>query len=510
MSQGSSAIFDKPIDEVGVPEVQDSKKQILKSTGILGSAQLIGIVVGIVRVKVIAVLLGAVGVGISGMYQTIIDFIRSATGFGLGYSAVRDIAASAATNDQRRIARTVLVLRRWAWATGILGMGLTIVFSRQIGIWTFGTDDYTWSIVILSSTLVITSIANAQGAVLQGLRRIGDLAKANVLGAVVGVVIAVAIYKIWGIQGIIPVIFLTYLIGLAINSYFSRRLVTEKVAVSFRDTFKEGRAMASLGFFMTVTGLAQSGTMYLVRAFLVQESGLIAVGHFVAAWTISSMYLSAVFGAMSADYFPRLSAVQHDKGTVTKLVNEQAEIAVLITAPIITGMVSFIDLVVRIFYSKEFGPTATILDWQLLGDFFKVIAWALGFIMVAKGKGRLFVLTELCWNLLYIGAIYFGWSFLGIEVTGVAFLSTYVLYYFVVFVVARKLVDFKWSESARQHMAVLLALLVTCFVSLRMLTGVQRYAVCTVITLSSMFYSFYYLKRIIDINVVLKRFKVGK
>ena len=72
---------------------QDSKKQILKSTGILGFAQIFIILIGIIRVKVLAVLLGATGVGIAGLFQTTIDLLKSATGFGLGFSAVRDIAA---------------------------------------------------------------------------------------------------------------------------------------------------------------------------------------------------------------------------------------------------------------------------------------------------------------------------------------------------------------------------------------------------------------------------------
>src|SRR5688572_8022595 len=108
---------------------QESKKQILKSTGTLGASQVIIIAISIIRVKVLAVLLGATGVGIAGLFQSTIDLIRSITGFGIGYSVVRDIAASVATNDEKKIAETVVILRRLIWITGILGMVLTFVFS---------------------------------------------------------------------------------------------------------------------------------------------------------------------------------------------------------------------------------------------------------------------------------------------------------------------------------------------------------------------------------------------
>src|SRR5947209_7125653 len=98
--------------------MSDSRKQVLKSTGILGGVQLVNIFIGIVRVKVLAILLGAVGVGIAGLYQSTIDTVKSMTGFGLGFSAVRNIASSSSSNDTRRLAVTVIVLRRWIWITG--------------------------------------------------------------------------------------------------------------------------------------------------------------------------------------------------------------------------------------------------------------------------------------------------------------------------------------------------------------------------------------------------------
>lgn len=491
-------------------EAFSSKKQILKATSILGSAQVVNILVGIVRVKVLAVLLGATGVGIAGMYQTTLEFIRSATGFGLGYSAVRDIAASAATNDERQIAKTVIVLRRWAWATGLLGTVFTLLLSRQLSQWTFGTPEYAWGIALLSVGLLITAVANAEGAVLQGLRRIGDLAKANVLGAIIGLFVAIAIYAIWGLQGIVPVILLTFLTSLFINGYYSRKLQLGKAPLSAAETFHKGKSMARLGFFMTITGLAASGTMFLVRAFLANEGGMASVGHFVAAWTVSSMYLSAVFGAMSADYFPRLSAVHHDKGAVSRLVNEQVEVAILITAPIIIGMVSFIDVVVRVFYSKDFGPTAYILDWQLVGDMFKVPVWALGFIMLAKGKGRIFIITELVWNLLYCGGVYFGWRYWGVEVTGIAFLFAYLCSFFMIWWVAGRLVGFTWSAKAIQYLLTFLLLLIFCFLSVRYLPAGLRYSLCALFTAIAAGFSFFHLRNIAGASGMLDRFRKGR
>lgn len=489
---------------------QDSKKQILKSTGILGSAQLIIIAVGMVRVKVLAVLLGPTGVGIAGLYQTTIDLIRSVTGFGISYSAVRDIAASAATKDEKKIATTIVVLRKWVWATGLLGVLVAIVFSKQLSHMAFGDKEHATGIVILSLSLLLSSIASGQLALLQGLRRIGDMAKANVIGAVIGSIGAVFIYYFWGIKGIVPALLFTYILALLINWYFSRKIRTAPVQISYSAVFHKGKAMAALGFFLTVAGLSGTATMYLVRSFVSQQGGLASVGHFIAAWSISSMYISAIFGAMGADFFPRLSGVQQDPVAITKMVNEQTEVALLITAPIIIGMVSFIDVVVRIFYSKDFSPTASILDWQLTGDFFKVLAWPMGFIMLAKGKGKLFIGIELSWNLLFCAGVYFGWEFFGIQVTGIAFLVSYVLYMLLLLVVAKKLVRFSWSAKVWNAILVFFPLVLLSFLGVKYLGHPIQYITGALLTAIACSFSLYHLKNMIDINSLLKRFGVIK
>ena len=119
------------------PEETFSYKRIAKSTGIFGGSQFLVILVGIVRTKVLAVLLGTTGIGLVGMFQSIIDLVRSLSGLGLGFSSVKDIAEANNTNDKQRIAQTITVLHRWLWWTGILGMLLMILFSAQLSEYNF-------------------------------------------------------------------------------------------------------------------------------------------------------------------------------------------------------------------------------------------------------------------------------------------------------------------------------------------------------------------------------------
>ena len=160
--------------------------QILKSSVLIGGSTVLNIGIGIVRTKAMAVLLGPAGFGLMGLYGSIADLAVSIAGMGVNSSGVRQIAEAAGSSDDKRIARTVTVLRRTAVLLGILGAGLLVVFSRQVSALTFGTDEHAGAVALLSLVVLLRIVAGGQGALVQGMRRITDLAKMGVLGALFG------------------------------------------------------------------------------------------------------------------------------------------------------------------------------------------------------------------------------------------------------------------------------------------------------------------------------------
>ena len=60
--------------------------QILKSSSIMGGSQVVSILVGMVRVKLVAVLLGPVGIGLLGIYRSIMELATNLAGLGINTS----------------------------------------------------------------------------------------------------------------------------------------------------------------------------------------------------------------------------------------------------------------------------------------------------------------------------------------------------------------------------------------------------------------------------------------
>ena len=191
--------------------------QILKSSSIAGGAQAINLALGMVRTKLMALLLGPTGVGLIGLYDTVVGFMGTLTGLGISASAVRQVAEAHGGGDAQSMGRTIRVLRRVCWCTGLFGVILTWSLAQPLSRWTFGNTERAIPITILGVTLLLTAISNGQSAVLRGVRRIGDLARMQVFSALAGLVISVGLYAWLGERGIVPV----FLVSAAVNLGFS-------------------------------------------------------------------------------------------------------------------------------------------------------------------------------------------------------------------------------------------------------------------------------------------------
>jgi len=150
---------------------------------------------------------------------------------------------------------------------------------------------------------------------------------------------------------------------------------------------------------------------------------------------------------MVADYYPRLSGVINDKVAASRLVNEQTEIALLLSAPVFIAMIGLTPWIVHLLYSPEFAPTIEVLRWQILGDVLKVASWPLGFVILAAGAGKAFFWTETSVFLLMGGLIAGLVSSLGLKITGIAFLASYVYYLPLVYFLAWRRIQFVWSAT---------------------------------------------------------------
>jgi len=178
--------------------------QILKSSALIGGSSALNIAIGMVRTKAMALLLGPGGVGLLGVYGSIANLAQSIAGMGINSSGVRQIAEAVGSGETARIARTVVLLQRTSVILGILGAGSLVVLCRPVSILTFGDDKHAAAVALLSLTVFFSLVAAGQTALVQGLRRISDLAKMGIWGTLFGTIITIPLVYFMREKGVVP------------------------------------------------------------------------------------------------------------------------------------------------------------------------------------------------------------------------------------------------------------------------------------------------------------------
>jgi O-antigen/teichoic acid export membrane protein len=422
-------------------------RQILKATSVFGGVQLFSIIIKIIRAKFIAVLLGATGMGIAALLNSTLQLISALTEFGLQTSAVKDVAAATASGNEERIGRTVAITRKLVLLTGLLGTIITLAFSSLLSHITFGNKEYTLAFILISVTLLFNHVASGQSVIMQGMRRIGLLARAGISGSVAGLLISIPLYYVWGIDGIVPAIIITAFVGLLISWYFSNKIPLQKVKIKFREAISEGSGMIGLGFMISISGLITLGAAQVVRIFISRYGGVADVGLYSAGFSIISVYVGLVFTAMSKDYYPNLSGVAHNNVLARRLINQQSEISILILAPILSVFIIFIHWIVIILYSKEFTAANGMIQYAALGIYFKAVSWSIAYFFLAKGASKLFFWNELLGNIYALAFNIAGYYFWGLDGMGISFLAGYAVYLLQVFIITRIKYSFSFYKE---------------------------------------------------------------
>lgn len=483
-------------------EQQSSYRQIMKATSIFGGVQVIQIIVQIIRSKAVAVLLGPAGMGINSLLLYTLQLVQSLTNFGLKTSAVKNVAEANGTGNVNRVSVIITVLRRWVWITGLLGAFLTLILSPWLSEWTFGNRDYTLAFIWLSGSLLFNQISEGQLVILQGLRKINYLANANLTGAFLGLFVAVPLYYFLGVDGIVPAIIAMSITNMLRSWYFARKIKIEKVEVKPQTILAEGKQMLTMGFLLSMSGLMTTGAAYVLRIFISNTGGVDQVGLYSAGFAIINTYVGMVFTAMGTDYYPRLSAVANDNSKATQTINQQAEITLLILAPILAVFMVFINWAIILLYSSQFIDVNAMIQWAALGMFFKAASWSIAFILLAKGVSKLFFWNELIFNVYLLGFNMLGYKYRGLDGLGVSFLVAYFIYFGQVFFIARFKYQFSFDKEFIKIFSIQLLLGGTCFLIVKFTAQPLSYFVGAVLILISFWYSWKELDRRIDLKSI--------
>ena len=490
-----------PTAEKAVPE-KNTYGQILKSSALVGGSSVANVAIGIVRTKAMAVLLGPAGFGLFGLYGSIANLTQTMAGMGINSSGVRQIAVAASSGDTQRIALTTAVLRRTSIFLGVLGAALLIVFSGPVSALTFGSKDRAGAVCLLSIAVLFTLISGGQGALIQGLRRIADLAKMSVLGALFGTFISIPLVYFFRDKGVVPSLVAIAAMTIVTSWWYSRKVRVQAPGMTISLAGKEAAALLKLGFAFMSSSLMMIGVAYAVRVIVLRKVGYAGTGYYQSAWTLGGLYVGFILQAMAADFYPRLTASADDNTACNRLVNEQALVGLFLAGPGAIGTLTFAPVIIALLYSAKFGASVGILRWICLGTTLQVITWPMGFIIAAKARAGLLVFCELAWAIVSVGLAWVCVTYLGLNGSGVAFFGSYVFHVFLIYPIVHWISGFSWSRQNKQTGLLYLSLIAVAFFASNALPLVWAATIGALAVLLSAAHSIRVLLKVMPLNQI--------
>lgn len=413
--------------DVKIMADSSSYKNIFKTTFLFSFVQVFHILTKVAVNKAVALLLGAEGLGIISLYNTAINMLKSGCGLGIKQSAVRDVSEANREGNLNKISEVISVTNKVVIFTAILGLVITIIVSPFLSNYSFGSSEFIIPFVILSIAVALNIYAEGQLAILTGMRRLKDLAMANILGSIVGMVTSIPLYYLWGKEGIVPSLIIAALCLFIVTKVYVYRIKIDRVKIDLMTTFKKATPMVQMGSVLMIAGFAGLVFDLLVSSFIRYEGGFETVGYFQAGATIISSYFGIVLSAMTTDYYPRICGVNKDNDALKTELNKQVSAGVILIYPLAVCFVYLAPYFITFLYRDDFAVSTQYTDFAIFGTILIVASNCMGMIFMAKMASKLYlllVLVAILCQLLFYVPLY---HFLGLRGLGVSYIMNGVI-----------------------------------------------------------------------------------
>jgi len=429
-----------------VADNKNSYREILKATSLFGGVQFISIIISIIKTKVAALIIGAAGIGIFGILNSSLNFIQALTRLGLDITAVKEIASE----DKTNLPQKINLIKQLAFFTGIIGVCIVLFFSPWLSQMAFGNKDYTFFFITISVAILFNQLALGNIAILQGIKALKKLSKVIAFSSVVNLLPTISIYYFFREKGIPWVIVTTAIISFLISRYYIDELKILRNPANIFNFINEAKNILTSGFYLSLASIINLSVSFIIQIFVSNYGGLNELGLYNAGFILINSYVAVFFSSLSKDFFPRLIEVSGDSKLAAKMVNEQAQILLLLITPVIIIFLVFRPVVISVLYSKEFMPILGMITYGILATAFKGVSWSLGFILIAKGHSKLYLITEIVSNILLLVSVVIGYNLGGLTGLGIGYLVYHIIELFFIKLIVTINYEFYFNKDFNQ------------------------------------------------------------
>lgn len=405
---------------------------LIKASSLNAIAVVVKMLVGLFLNKILAVYVGPAGYALIGQFQNAISMITNFASGAINTGVVKYTAEYSCDESQQ--------IRVWQTATRIsvgcsAGIALLIaLFNRQLAVLILQKDEY-GSLFLWFSCFLLFFVLNALLlAILNGKKDVKRYVLANISGSLLMGALTGLLAKSAGLYGALLALCINQSVTFIVTLYICRNAQWFKLRKLWGG-FDRGMARNLSGFTLMalISATMVPLTQILIRNKIVQELGWEAAGHWEGVWRISEMYLMVVTTTLGVYYLPRISELSGAAELKLEIMDGFKKILPLAAFGALSIYV-LREWLVQILFTKDFAVMKDYFVFQLIGDVVKIASWLLSYVLLGKALIRLFITTEIIFNLLFVIMSNMLIPTYGIQGATGSFLATYILYFVTIYV----------------------------------------------------------------------------
>lgn len=401
-------------------------------------ATAVKILAGLVISKAVAVYIGPIGLALVGQFQSFSQLALTIAQGGINTGVTKYTAEYG--KDNKKIPTMFSTAGKISLFSSIT-VGLTIIlFSNYASLYFLKSEDYGYIFIIFGVTIVLYVINNLLLSILNGLKEIKTYISINIIQSIYSLIFTTLLIVWFGLEGALIALVANQSVILLIVLWMLRKHPIINYN-NFKGIFDKPAAKKLMGF--TAMSLATAAMVpvshLFIRNYIGETLSWVDAGYWQAVWYISTMYLMVVTTTLGIYLLPKMSELT-DR---TMLKNELLYVyKIAMPIVVVSGLSIFLlkDFIIWLLFTKEFTPMRELFMWQLIGDFFKLASFILGYYLLAKEKVAQYIFIQVFFSLVFVFFVFYLLKYFDLNGATIAYAITYfICFIYCVYVVKRDL-----------------------------------------------------------------------
>jgi PST family polysaccharide transporter len=409
---------------------------LLQVTSFNSFSVLLRLFTSLIVSKLVSVILGTRGLALIGNLKNALSILHSFSTGGL------DIAVAKYSSQHKDETNNYIVfISTLFWV--LIGLSLIIFFgvflnNESLSRYVFDDSQYDFVFKWLAVLLPLYGLNAYLIAILQGLEQFKKVIRINIYTNILNVIVFSICVFVFGLSGAFMAVIIVPSAGLGISFLIARKQLSLGRYFNYKIfSLQQLQYFGQYAFMTLISAISFPLVYFWIRQVISNEIGIDAAGYWEANFRLSTFYLVFIQSTLNLYILPKLVQAETSEEFRTIVFEFYKQIIPLFGV----GLLILFFLrryLVLIVFSDEFLEVTSILGWQMIADFLRILALVMVIQFHAKKMVWHYILTDLFLAL----ALYFS-AIVGLEyyeLTGVVIghVVTYIAYLILILAIFRK------------------------------------------------------------------------